>query len=393
MVPPSVLGTAALTAAAYGGAGLDELSRLINVSDGHPAAQSLDRSILHQLAMRRDEGLGLQREALQQSALFRVDGARRGAIRLLAIMAPGDLMVNTPLDFITAHLDVQLDILFLLPDRPLPPVIPDHDVAFMAISEADPVMLARLRSICAAWPRPILNDPAALPSLARDRLPRLLGGVPGLCCPASATVDAATLRALSDDPAWLSSILPGSAFPLLVRPAGSHAGSGLERVDRPERLAELANSAPVLSTITQYVDYRSADGLYRKYRVALIDRQPYLCHLAVSEHWMVHYLNAGMTESASKRAIEAEAMAGFRTGFALRHADALDAICDELDFDVFSIDCGELPDGRLILFEADTAAIIHAMDAPDVFPYKRPQMEQVFDAFGRLLRGRAGDSG
>ena len=391
-MPPSVLGTAALTAAAYGGTGLDELGRLIARSDEHPAARSLDRSILHQLAMQRDEGLGLQREALQGSALYRVDTGRRGAIRLLAIMAPGDLMVNTPLDFITAHLDVQLDILFLLPDRPLPPVIPDHDVAFMAVSEADPATLARLRGICASWPRPMLNNPACLPSLARDKLPRLLGGVPGLCCPAAATVDAPRLRALGDDPGWLSSILPGAAFPLLVRPAGSHAGAGLERVDRPEQLAGLAERAPALSTITQYMDYRSPDGFYRKYRIALIDRRPFLCHLAISDHWMVHYLNAGMTESASKRAIEAEAMASFDTGFARRHAGSLHAICDELDFDVFSVDCGELPDGRLILFEADTAAIIHAMDAPELFPYKRPQMDHVFGAFGQLLRQRAADA-
>ena len=391
MVPPSVLGTAALTAAAYQGTALEELGQMIVAADEHPAARSFDRSILHQLALRRDEAMGLQRTALEGSTLFRIVDGSRGAIRLLAIMAPGDLMVNTPLDFITAHLDVGLDILFVVPGRPLPPVIPDHDIAFMAVSEADPALHERLRALYASWPRPILNDPALLPAMARDRLPRLLAGVPGLCSPMAAAVDAAKLRALRDDPGWLSSLLPGASFPVLLRPAGSHAGAGLVRADGPAQVAEFVERTPGNATITQFADYRSPDGLYRKYRIALIDRKPYLCHLAISSHWMVHYLNGGMTESAEKRAIEAAAMADFDNGFARRHAGALQAICDQLDFDVFSIDCGELPDGRLILFEADTAAIIHAMDAPELFPYKRPQMDRVFDAFGQLLQRRVVD--
>ena len=46
-------------------------------------------------------------------------------------------MLNTPLDFITNHLDVRLDLLFVVPDTPLPATIPDHDVAFFAVGEAD----------------------------------------------------------------------------------------------------------------------------------------------------------------------------------------------------------------------------------------------------------------
>ena len=45
----------------------------------------------------------------------------------------------------------------------MPPVIPDHDVAFFAIGEADPPEIERLRRLFAAWPRPVLNDPAFLP--------------------------------------------------------------------------------------------------------------------------------------------------------------------------------------------------------------------------------------
>jgi hypothetical protein len=33
--------------------------------------------------------------------------------------------------------------------------------------------------------------------------------------------------------------------------------------------------------------------------------------------------------------------------------------------------------------------IVHSMDPPDLFPYKRPQMEKVFNAFQAMLHNAA----
>ena len=141
--------------------------------------------------------------------------------------------------------------------------------------------------------------------------------------------------------------------------------------------------------LTGFVDYRSADGQFRKYRVAFIDGRAWLCHMAISSHWMVHYLHAGMAESADKRAEEARAMVGFDEGFGSRHGPALAAVAAALGFDYCSIDCGETPDGRLLVFEADTAAIVHLLDSPELHPYKPPQMRRVFDAFAAMVRRAA----
>jgi hypothetical protein len=46
----------------------------------------------------------------------------------------------------------------------------------------------------------------------------------------------------------------------------------------------------------------------------------------------------------------------------------------------------------LLVFEADSAAIIHMMDPPDLFAYKRPHMRRAFAAFFAMLQRRAGDS-
>ena len=125
--------------------------------------------------------------------------------------------------------------------------------------------------------------------------------------------------------------------------------------------------------------------MFRKYRVALIEGRPFACHMGVSEHWMIHYLNAGMRESAAKRAEEARFMAEFDRDFARRHARAFEALAERVGLEYFGIDCGETPEGELLIFEADVAMIVHDMDPPDLFPYKRPQMRKVFDAFRAML--------
>ncbi len=83
-------------------------------------------------------------------------------------------------------------------------------------------------------------------------------------------------------------------------------------------------------------------------------------------------------------------MDNFDTAFAARHARAFAGLCDVIGLDYFSIDCTEGPDGRLIVFEADVAAIIHSMDPPDLFPYKPAAMQRCYDAFAAMLRRRSG---
>jgi hypothetical protein len=400
LVPPVVRGTADLTDFAYQGNGHDRLVDRIasflaqNPPESREMARLYDAAIACQLAFRRSEGLNLQDSVLEQCRVFRVGAGSSSArpLRLLALAGPGDLMANTPLDFLTNHLNVRLDLLYLLPGQPLPDTIPDHDIAFFAMGEAEPETLDRLRALFAIWPRPALNDPAFLPALERDTLARSLAGIPSICSPTAVAVTRAALDACVETGQPIAGFdTPRGLYPCLIRPAGSHAGIGLARAASPTELAEyLRFSFSRNFFLTAFEDYSGPDGLFRKSRIAFIDRQPFLCHMAISSHWMVHYLNAGMTESAEKRGQEANAMARFDQDFAHRHAAAFRALHARLGFDFYSIDCGETRDGRLLVFEADAAAIVHLMDPADLFPYKHPQMHRVFAAFETMLRRRSG---
>ena len=74
-------------------------------------------------------------------------------------------------------------------------------------------------------------------------------------------------------------------------------------------------------------------------------------------------------------------MRDFDIDFAIRHAPAFNALARKFGLDYFVIDCAEMPDGRLLLFEAQVAMIVHAMDTTGIFSYKQPTMQKLFTAF------------
>ena len=180
-------------------------------------------------------------------------------------------------------------------------------------------------------------------------------------------------------------------YPVIVRPRGSHAGAGLAKIDGPAAMGRyLGERQEQEFFISRFVDYSGGDGLFRKYRIVVVDGRPYACHLAVADRWDVWYLNAGMYQSASKRLEEETFMRTFDTGFAQRHRTALAGMIDRIGLDYFTLDCAETKDGSLLIFEADNTAIVHNMDPPEIFPYKAPQMRKVFEAFAAMLQRRAG---
>jgi hypothetical protein len=311
---------------------------------------------------------------------------------VLALAAPTDMGSNTPIEFLLEDSGIELMVLYVVAGFELPVPLPDHDVAIVIASDSEDCRDA-LRKIDAAaprWPRPLLNPPALVGSLDRDKLHRLLAGIEGLVIPATVVVTRERLSDATRSTDLLADIAADLAFPVIVRPRGSHAGNGLARIDDGAALSSyLGEHAGDLFFISRFVDYASADGLFRKYRVVFVDGRAYACHMAIAERWDIWYLNAGMAESAAKRLEEETFMRTFDIGFGRRHQSALEAMADRIGLDYFTVDCAETHDGSLLIFEADNTAVVHNMDSPDLFPYKPPQMRKVFDAFAAMLERRA----
>jgi len=365
--------------------------QLIDRSQRNPkdAHALMDLASIMYLIDRPDVARSLQHCALEIQQVYRLPTAKSAvAIRLLALVVPGDLMANTPLELLLEDSDVALELLYLVPGGAFPAELPEHDVLFVAIGESDEnlPLLTTISTALDDWARPVLNHPKHITGLARDSVSTLLADAPGVFIPPSVRIDQAVLQAISLGERPLSESLPDGALPIIVHPVDSHAGHGLVRLDSMAAIADyLASSTASEFFISPYIDYADADGLFRKYRIALIQGQPFICHMAISEHWMIHYLNAGMEHSAAKRAEEAQFMACFDEGFALRHSAALQAIAARFGLDYLAIDCAQSHDGKLLVFEVDTAMVVHALDSVELFPYKKPTMQKLFSAFRQML--------
>ncbi len=312
-------------------------------------------------------------------------------LTVVAICARGDFMANTPMEFMLEGSNIALHRVYVDAGEDLPAGIPPHDVAVIAVgySESTHRLLEELDQRFATWPRPVVNKAAGIIRTGRDTMAPVFEGLPGVVVPPTVKLTRENAQGLA---AELRQHKPGQPpFPLLIRPLESHAGQDLELVLAPEALERyLKFHIRPGYFISTFVDYRSADGLFRKYRIAMIDGVPYPSHMGISDHWMIHYLNAGMTRSAEKRAEEARWMDEFDTGFRRRHEAALRDVWQRLGLEYFALDCGETRDGRLLVFEIDVAMIVHMMDPVDMFPYKHVHMPKLFAAYQAMLYNAAG---
>jgi glutathione synthase/RimK-type ligase-like ATP-grasp enzyme len=332
-----------------------------------------------------------QQRALTMRRVYHLKPPAKPALRLLLLMAPGDMTSNTPVDCLLEGSDVAVTLLYVLPDRPLP-ALPEHDVVFVAIGESSDnrILLRQLSDLSAATSRPVINRPDRIAVIVRDTAAEVLDAIPGVLIPSTVQVARNMLLNVARGSQRLDVVLPKGRFPIIVRPLDSQGGRDLDRVDGVDDLAAyLARVTGDAFFVSNFIDYRSADGKFRKLRVVLVEGRPFAGHMGISSNWMIHYVNAAMEESADKRREEERFFATFHAEFANRHKHSLAAICERVGLDYFSIDCAEMPDGSLLVFEVDNAGIVHDFDDPKIFPYKPPAMQKVFGAFREMLAAHA----
>jgi len=380
------------------------------------AADLMSLCTIYQLLGDQKAGLACQAEALGLHLLYRSSWpASPAALRVLAFKAAGDFSTNTPIEFLLEGRDVVLYSLYVLPGRSIPR-LPEHDIAIVTAGESDrdrPV-LELMERLIRTSPCPVLNRPDRVLRLSREGMWRLLRaqgpcGARTPACRVETRLDACPVAHLPGrTPACSSNDIPGllmpetvrmsrtdiqshTRFPIIARPVDSHAGRGLTKFETAEAVdVYLAGRPDAEFFVSPYIDYRSLDGQFRKYRIVWVDGRPYPCHMAIADRWDVWYYNAGMAVSAGKRSEEEHFITTFDTGFACRHAPALAAIAERLGLEYVGIDCAELPGGRLLVFEGDISLVVHNLDPPDLYPYKSRPMKAIFAAFHDMLKRRSG---
>ena len=391
-----MIGLATLLRTSLNGEDLTSLVlRLLAMSqaDQSDAGVRMDVATILQFMGDRKNGIAMQAQALRICRTFLLPAKIIPArLRVLALMAPGAINANVPLECLLEESDADLYLHYVRLGQPLPASIPEHDVLFVAIAEsqANRPYLEQMSLELVNWPRPVLNRPENIVRVARDKVGSILEGIPGIVMPPTMRIERDTLMGMASSGTSNHELLVGMNFPFIIRPIDSHAGRDLSKVNDGKALRSFLESVTDNSFfISPYIDYCDADGMFRKYRIAIVGGQPFACHMAISSHWMVHYVNAGMANCSKKRAEEARFLATFDDDFSRRYGHSLRAIDKSVGLDYVCIDCAETTDGQLLIFEIDPAMIVHACDSPNIFPYKQLHMHNIFHSFSAMLAERA----
>ena len=335
-----------------------------------------------QILRRPELALEHQRAAIALAPIQSTLATEREDYALLVLCSPGLYEANTPVDLLFDAQHVTLHRWYLDPTR-VTPALPRHDAVFVAAGESDASrsLLDFAERFAAGAGRPVVNHAGRIARLAR--VPLAHGFASARDCRVVATQRFSRERYAAD----------GFAYPHIVRPVGAHGGHGLERIDDPaQRGAYLAAHDAAELYVAPFVDYRSADGLFRKYRIIFVDGEPLPCHLAISPHWMVHYYNAPMAENVWMRDEEHAFMADLGSVFSGRLRDALRETAELLALDYVGIDAAIDREGKLLIFEADNALIVHLLDDPVMYAYKHQYVPRIYAALDALVRRRIAES-
>ncbi len=362
----------------------DFFGRAVAADTGLAAARHNLAAVLARLG----DAAGALREreaALRQNCVFVQPAPRPKQTVLIPSLSD---VGNVPLEHILPERDFTRIWWFPAhPPGPLGEGLPPFGVVFNGIGDPDMDGAAaeRLQSFLAGRPGlRVLNRPDAVARTRRDRLEETLAGIGGALLPRTCRVAGAPGRA----ELMLASARSGITPPLLLRPAGSHGGRGVVRLERWDDLDEAALKLSDAWYVSRFYDCQGPDGFYRKYRMAFIDRVPLPYHLAISPGWLVHYFSADMEPHDWKLAEEAAFLADPHAALGAGAMAALEAIAARLDLDFCAVDFAMLPDGRVLVFEANATMLIHPEDKSGPLAFKNGAVTKIIDAVAALVEGR-----
>jgi glutathione synthase/RimK-type ligase-like ATP-grasp enzyme len=238
---------------------------------------------------------------------------------------------------------------------------------------------------------PVINPPEAIKQTARDTICTLLGALPGLRIPRVIRI---TPASVADSLAQIKA--GGIKPPFIIRSTGVHGGEGLQRIDdfsdaellKLERYAYDGQSYYV----TEWVDFKSGDGLYRKLRLVCVGGRYIPRHRIIADDWAIHSRSRKVL-MAERRELRAEEERFLQTPLAdsisSEAMQSLAKIVQLLGLDYFGIDCSIQDDGSVVVFEINAAFNSMIQGDLDIYPYLSKPVNTIIEAFNDLVASKA----
>lgn len=225
--------------------------------------------------------------------------------------------------------------------------VPPHAILFNAIGDADRCAQALERAAMRVrnFSGRIINDPQAVLRTSRIENSRRLGRLERV-----RTARVRTLEPGGDPP---------FAFPFLVRTPGHHTGRHFVLVNDAAEMRDALERLPGRQQLAiEYLDTRSPDGYFRKYRVMTIDGKLYPVHLAISREWKVHFMTSMTAGNPAFEAQERQFLNDPRAALGEPAVRALERVASAVGLDYGGIDFAAGPGGELTIFEANATMIL-----------------------------------
>jgi hypothetical protein len=256
-----------------------------------------------------------------------------------------------------------------------------------AITDPDqhPKTLAIAQKLEKASAARCLNPPRHLALVTRDNVARLAAAIPGINSPK-------TLRLQHLTPTGVQNLVKKEDFrwPGILRPLGSHNGLLMRlcaNVD--EALAEM--NGKIDHYLSEFVDYRSADGVYRKWRLYVIGDRILARSLVIGEHWNLHARSRASVPAHIDLAQEERAFyATFDEERAPGLAGLVRALADKLKLDYFGLDCSFTSPESFVLFEANPTMNFGARKSDPKRPHKDTRLPLAVKAARALVAKACG---
>lgn len=236
---------------------------------------------------------------------------------------------------------------------------------FNAITDPDinPICLAHLNRALKTSPRTIINHPRLVMQTRRHDIAQALAGMDGLIVPRAIRVD-------SQRPQELLSAITSARmrYPLLMRSISAHNQQHLLKVDDPSQLRMTEKLPGKSRYLTEFHDYRSADGLYRNYRFFIFATGAIVArNIDIGTDWKVgvHVRDTFMAHRDDLLREVLDYVENYETIVGKSRLKLLQDIRARLGLDYIGMDCNLLPTGELLLFETNVVMNADADPTPD----------------------------